>query len=161
LAALAVNLVLVFGMAVAALLLAVWAGSARIEVTGEPVTRYLGAAMQVGGVLAVAAFAEELLFRGYPLARLARPLGRVGASGWNPNVSNLGLTNIALASLVLSAAFFTPGGLPVAWGVHFGLESERLESRPDEHRAGVAGAQCGLLHAGGPPRGMGRARWME
>ena len=39
---------------------------------------------------------------------------------FNPNVSTLGLVNIGLASLVLSAAFFTPGGLPAAWGVHWG-----------------------------------------
>ncbi len=151
-----------FGMAVAALLLAVWAGSARIEVTGEPVTRYLGAAMQVGGVLAVAAFAEELLFRGYPLARLARPLGRVGASltlgvlfvalhGWNPNVSNLGLTNIALASLVLSAAFFTPGGLPVAWGVHVGWNSG-LSLGADAPVSGLSFGLPALDFAAGGPR---------
>ncbi|MEE8572380.1 MAG: CPBP family intramembrane glutamic endopeptidase, partial [Gemmatimonadota bacterium] len=71
------------------------------------------------------------LFRGYPLARLAVPLGKVGASValavvfagahlTNPEVSTLGLVNIGLASLVLSAAFFTPGGLPLAWGVHLG-----------------------------------------
>jgi hypothetical protein len=38
----------------------------------------------------------------------------------NPEVSSLGLANIGIASLVLSAAFFTRGGLPMAWGVHAG-----------------------------------------
>lgn len=119
------------GMAMAALMLAVWGGTARIVVSGGAVVGYAVAALRVGAVLLVAALAEELLFRGYPLARLAKAIGRVGASivlglvfvllhAGNPNVTRLGLTNIGLASLVLSAAFFTPGGLPLAWGLHFG-----------------------------------------
>ncbi len=118
-------------MAALALALAVVAGQARIEMTGEPVGAYVAAAGRVGVGLAVAALAEELVFRGYPLARLAEPCGRVGASVLlavafaaahlpNPDVSAVGLANIGLASLVLSAAFFTPGALPAAWGVHFG-----------------------------------------
>jgi membrane protease YdiL (CAAX protease family) len=148
-------------MALGTLVLAVLAGSARLEVTPEPVVRYLGAAVRVGLVLCVAALAEELLFRGYPLARLARSLGRVGASvalgvlfvalhTGNPNVTTLGLANIGLASLVLSAAFFTPGGLPVAWGVHFGWNSG-LGLGAD---APVSGLSFGLplldFTAGGP-----------
>lgn len=123
----------VFGLAVAfvALSIALVIGEARIEFTGEAFTAYLLVAGQVGLVLLVAALAEELLFRGYPLARLAVPVGKVGASValavvfagahiLNPEVSTLGLVNIGLASLVLSAAFFTPGGLPLAWGIHLG-----------------------------------------
>jgi len=123
----------VFGLAVAfvALSIALVIGGARIEFTGEAFTAYLVVAGQVGLVLLVAALAEELLFRGYPLARLAVPVGKVGASValavvfagahiLNPEVSTLGLVNIGLASLVLSAAFFTPGGLPLAWGIHLG-----------------------------------------
>ena len=123
----------VFGLAVAfvALSIALVIGGARIEFTGEAFTAYLLVAGQVGLVLLVAALAEELLFRGYPLARLAVPVGKVGASValavvfagahiLNPEVSTLGLVNIGLASLVLSAAFFTPGGLPLAWGIHLG-----------------------------------------
>jgi membrane protease YdiL (CAAX protease family) len=118
-------------MAALALALAVVGGGARLLLTGEPVGAYVGAAAALALGLAVAALAEELLFRGFPLARLAEPLGRVGASVLlafafaavhlaNPDVSTLGLANIVLASLVLSAAFFTPGGLPLAWGVHWG-----------------------------------------
>ena len=118
-------------MAAVALLVAVVAGGAGIAVTGEPASAYLRAAGPLLAGLASAALAEELLFRGFPLARLAEPLGKVSASVLlavvfaaahvrNPGVSALGLTNIALASLVLSAAFFTPGGLPLAWGVHWG-----------------------------------------
>jgi hypothetical protein len=38
----------------------------------------------------------------------------------NPSVVALGIVNVGLASLVLSAAFLTPGGLPLAWGLHVG-----------------------------------------
>jgi membrane protease YdiL (CAAX protease family) len=119
------------GVAATALVVAVAAGGARIEATGDPFPAYAQAAGSLLAGLAVAALAEELLFRGFPLARLAEPFGKVGASVLlavlfaaahlrNPDVSPLGLVNIALASLVLSAAFFTPGGLPMAWGVHWG-----------------------------------------
>jgi membrane protease YdiL (CAAX protease family) len=119
------------GVAATALVIAVVVGGARIEATGEPFGAYAQAAGTLLAGLAVAALAEELLFRGFPLARLAEPFGRVGASVLlaglfaaahfrNPDLSALGLVNIALASLVLSAAFFTPGGLPMAWGVHWG-----------------------------------------
>ncbi len=127
----AVGLVVGVAMAFGALLVAVVLGTARIELTGEPVSAYLPVAIEVAVGLTVAALAEELLFRGYPLVRLARAAGKVRASVvlaavfalihlWNPEVSTMGLVNIGLASLVLSAAFFTPGGLPAAWGVHFG-----------------------------------------
>ena len=118
-------------MAGGAVVLAVLPGSARLYLSGEPVSAYVTVAFRVGVVLLVAALAEELLFRGYPLARLSRALGRIAASVvlavvfagihlWNPDVSALGLVNIGLASLVLSAAFFTRGGLLAAWGVHWG-----------------------------------------
>jgi membrane protease YdiL (CAAX protease family) len=118
------------GMAVVALAVTL-VGGARLVTTGEPLAAYLGVAVPVAIGLLVAALAEELLFRGFPLQRLAQPLGKVwasvglavvfaGAHLWNPDVSTLGLVNIGLASLVLSAAFFTPGGLPLAWGVHVG-----------------------------------------
>ena len=119
------------GMALLALAAALGPGSARLDLSGEPAWAYLVAMARVGMVLAVAALAEELLFRGFPLERLARPMGRVGASValavvfaaahyGNPDATPLGFVNIGLASLVLSAAFFTPGGLPAAWGVHLG-----------------------------------------
>ena len=118
-------------MAVLALLIAMGPGSARLSLSGEPLTAYLPAALAVVIGLAVAALAEELLFRGYPLARLAQPIGKLGASvvlaaGFtavhlaNPEATSFGMINIGLASLVLSAAFFTPGGLPAAWGLHLG-----------------------------------------
>lgn len=118
------------GMAAGAVLLAVAFGGARLVFTGEPWSAYATTALSVGAALAVAALAEELLFRGFPLARLAEVLTRPGAAVLlavlfvaahlgNPDVSVPGLLNIGLASLVLSAAFFLPGGLPLAWGVHW------------------------------------------
>jgi hypothetical protein len=118
-------------MAAGAVVLAVVLGSAAIVTTGEPLTALAGVALRLVVFLGLAALVEELLFRGYPLARLARALGRAPASLafaivfaavhlGNPAVSAFGLVNIGLASLVLSAAFFAPGGLPLAWGVHFG-----------------------------------------
>lgn len=121
------------GMASAAVavILAVVVGGSALHLTGEPPVAYVSRAAAVGVVLAVAALAEELLFRGYPLQRLAEVVGRPAAVATlavlfsavhlgNPDVSTLGLANIGLASVVMSVAFFTPGGLPAAWGVHFG-----------------------------------------
>lgn len=118
-------------MAAAALAVVLASGAASLESSGEPLGSYVAAALRVSVVLLVAALAEELVFRGYPLARLSMAFGRPGASvllaavfaaghWWNPGVTALGVVNIALAGLVLSAAFFTRGGLMAAWGVHFG-----------------------------------------
>jgi hypothetical protein len=114
-----------------ALALAVAVGRVRLVTTGEPVSAYVVAVAALALALFASALGEEIVFRGYPLARLARSVGKVRASLalsvlfaamhlFNPSVTPLGIVNIALASLVLSAAFFTPGGLPAAWGVHFG-----------------------------------------
>ena len=118
------------GLAGAALLLAV-VGGARLLVGPTPGEGYVTVAAVVAVALALAALLEELLFRGFPLARLSEAVGRVGGSvvlavGFavahlgNPDVSVLALVNIALASLLLSAVFFGPGGLPAAFGVHLG-----------------------------------------
>lgn len=91
-------------------------------------------ALQVGKtltVLAPAALAEELIFRGLPLVLLAGVLGRGGAivlvgAGFglvhwgNPNVTAMGLGNIALAGLFLGLMFYTRGGLWAAFGAHIG-----------------------------------------
>jgi membrane protease YdiL (CAAX protease family) len=78
-----------------------------------------------------AALAEELMFRGFPLRRLADVLGPVPAMlllslGFaaghlgNPNIGLVAALNIALAGIWLSFAFFSPGGMALAWGLHFG-----------------------------------------
>jgi CAAX protease family protein len=91
----------------------------------------MGVAVPLVIGLAAAALLEELLFRGFPLARLREAAGRIaasivlavlfmGAHLRNPAVSSVGLANIALAALLLSAAFFSRGGLATAFGLHFG-----------------------------------------
>jgi membrane protease YdiL (CAAX protease family) len=104
---------------------------ATVRLTGEAPSAYLMHAWTVSAGLGVAALAEELVFRGFPLVSLAEVLGRgraavvfavlfAAAHAVNPQVSLLGLVNIALAALVMSAVFFGRGGLPAAWGVHLG-----------------------------------------
>ncbi len=72
-------------------------------------------------VLAPAALSEEALFRGVPLVLLAGALGRgtavvvvsiafALAHFVNPNVTMLGIGNIALAGIFLGLAFYAPGG---------------------------------------------------
>jgi len=81
--------------------------------------------------LVAAALFEELVFRGAPLVLLAQAVGRwpatlLGAVGFgiahlrNPSATLLGTANIALAAVLLSIAFWSKGGMPLAWGVHFG-----------------------------------------
>jgi hypothetical protein len=122
---------LVWGVGLAALVLGLsFLGGAQLVLTSGP-EPYLVVAAPVMIGLAFAALLEELLFRGFPLVRLADVTSRVVASvaltlvfvaaHWlNPAVSGLGLVNIGLASLLLSAVFFSPGGLPAAVGLHFG-----------------------------------------
>lgn len=122
---------LVWGVGLAALALGLaMLGGARLTLTSGP-EAYLAVAAPVGLGLACAAVLEELLFRGFPLVRLADAAGPVAASvaltllfvaaHWlNPAVSGLGFVNIGLASLLLSAVFFSPGGLPAAVGLHLG-----------------------------------------
>lgn len=127
------GLLLGIGMAVGAVSIGVMLGGGGVFWTGPP-GGYVWSALAVSGGLLLAALAEELLFRGYPLQKLARAIGPIRASvllalGFsalhlgNPEVTGLGLINIALASLVLSAVFFTPGSLAAAWGLHLGWNS--------------------------------------
>jgi len=83
-------------------------------------------------VLAPPAFSEELMFRGLPLVLLALAVGRgtalVTVAGVifalfharNPDVTMLGLGNIALAGVFLGVAFYAPGGIWTAFGAHLG-----------------------------------------
>ncbi len=100
----------------------------RLELAGWEA---LSAVLSVLGILLAAALGEELLFRGFPLARLSAAIGRLRASLalsavfallhlGNPGLTFLGGFNVMLAGLVMSAAFFGPGGLAAAWGLHFG-----------------------------------------
>ncbi|HJR51816.1 MAG TPA: CPBP family intramembrane glutamic endopeptidase [Gemmatimonadales bacterium] len=92
---------------------------------------YLGTVATTLVVLAPAALAEEVLFRGVPVVTLARAFGRGTAIVLvavafalvhlaNPNVTALAIGNIALAGIFLGLAFYAPGGIWTAWGAHLG-----------------------------------------
>jgi membrane protease YdiL (CAAX protease family) len=113
-----------------AVTLAIVPGGARLRFAHHW-SAYLSVAGPVALGLLAAALAEELAFRGFPLRRLARALGPWRATGllallfgmvhlMNPNASVFGLVNVALAGVWLSVAFFSPGGIVLGWGLHFG-----------------------------------------
>jgi len=120
----------VLGAAMAAVAIAVTlADGARVSITNLH-----GAYLPVAGAFALgllaAALSEELMFRGYPLRRLTDAVGPGAATALlavgfaaahlrNPNVSVIGVVNIALAGVWLAVAFFT-GGMGLAWGLHAG-----------------------------------------
>jgi membrane protease YdiL (CAAX protease family) len=81
--------------------------------------------------LVLAALGEELMFRGYPLRRLAEAVGAPAAMlifallfglahVRNPHATVFSTANVALAAIWLSFAFFSTGGMALAWGLHFG-----------------------------------------
>ena len=86
----------------------------------------------------------------------------------NPNVTPLGLGNIALAGIFLGLAFYAPGGIWTAWGAHLGWNA--LLAALDAPVSGLPfdipfsttrpairpGSPAGL-RPGGRPRGHGRA----
>jgi membrane protease YdiL (CAAX protease family) len=82
-------------------------------------------------LLAPAALAEEVAFRGVALVLLARVFGRWQAvlalsvlfgcaHLLNPNHTPLAISNIALAGLFLGTVFYMRGGIWAAWGAHLG-----------------------------------------
>ena len=81
--------------------------------------------------LVLAALGEELMFRGYPMRRLADAIGPLPAMlilaalfgvahARNPYATFFSTVNVALAAIWLSFAFFSAGGMALAWGLHFG-----------------------------------------
>jgi membrane protease YdiL (CAAX protease family) len=116
--------------ALAALLISVAGGAAWVRDSGGP-GEYLIQALKTVLVLAPAALSEEAIFRGVPLVLFALVLGRGAAlllvavlfalaHLTNPNVTPLGIGNIALAGVFLGVAFYAPGGIWTACGAHFG-----------------------------------------
>jgi membrane protease YdiL (CAAX protease family) len=114
------------GLAVAAL-----AGGAEWTRDAGTAGDYVGTVATTLLILAPAALAEELIFRGVPLLILAAALGRGSAVVLiavafalvhlqNPNVTALAIGNIALAGVFLGLAFYAPGGIWTAWGAHLG-----------------------------------------
>jgi membrane protease YdiL (CAAX protease family) len=117
-------------MAAVAVGLAFAGDRARVSVVPEW-SRWAQVALPLGAILLAAALAEELGFRGYPLRRLADAIGRAPAivvlaapfallHVGNPNATLFSTINVALAAVWLSFAFFSYGGMGLAWGLHFG-----------------------------------------
>ncbi len=103
---------------------------ARVQLTGDW-DIWPRVVVPLGLGLLLAALSEELMFRGYPLRRLADAIGAPAAMlilavlfGLahfdNPNATFFSTINVALAAVWLSFAFFSAGGMPLAWGLHFG-----------------------------------------
>ncbi|MGH7675848.1 MAG: lysostaphin resistance A-like protein [Gemmatimonadales bacterium] len=115
-------------LAVLAIVLAVASG-ARLGLTPDWV-RYDDILVPVAVGLFLAALFEELLFRGFPLRTMADAIGAwpatlllavgFGMAHVGQGGGFLGMVNIALAAVWLSVAFFSPGRMPAAVGLHFG-----------------------------------------
>ena len=116
-------------MASSAILLAV-VGGARVHFKGDW-SAWAGIALPLILGLIFAALGEELGFRGYPMRHLADAIGVLPAilvlalpfaiaHAWNPSATVFSTINVGLAAIWLSVAFFSQGGMPLAWGAHFG-----------------------------------------
>ncbi len=117
-------------MAMLAIGLACVSDRATVRLTGDWSVRPR-AVVPLGLGLVLAALGEELMFRGYPLRRLADAIGPLPAMlilallfgiahARNPNATFFSTVNVALAAVWLSFAFFSAGGMALAWGLHFG-----------------------------------------
>lgn len=124
---------LVFGIlpAAVAMMMGVFTAGAGWVDDGGSLSQWLAEVGRTVLILAPAALAEELMFRGLPLVVAARVLGRGRAIVLlsvlfalahlkNPDVTAAGIGNIALAGILLSLAFFSPGGMWTAVGAHLG-----------------------------------------
>jgi len=117
-------------MAAVAIGLAVALDGARVHFTGDwSLWPRVALPLIIGLVLA--ALGEELGFRGFPLRRLTNAIGVLPAMlllavlfgvahAKNPSATVFSTVNVALAAIWLSFAFFSSGGMALAWGAHFG-----------------------------------------
>jgi hypothetical protein len=150
-------------MAVLAVLLAIVVGGARVHFNVPGAVFPVGGPILLGVLLA--ALSEELLFRGYPLRRVADAIGpgrativsavAFGAAHLvNPEATVLGAVNVALAGVWLALAFFSPGGMALAWGVHIGWNATLAEL----FNAPVSGYDLAIPGAHYSP---GRYEWLD
>lgn len=114
-----------------AVLIAVVMGGLKLTVNGDVVSAIAKSLIASGGLLLIAALAEEVMFRGYPLQTLSRarlawlgalltsvPFGLVHLK--NPNViPGITFTNTALAGIWLVVAYLRTRSLWFPWGVHW------------------------------------------
>ncbi|HZA93946.1 MAG TPA: CPBP family intramembrane glutamic endopeptidase, partial [Gemmatimonadales bacterium] len=129
---LAIGLGLGAGAAGVALLAAVLVADSHWSRDAGDLGDYVSQVAKTSLVLAPAALSEEVMFRGIPLVLLAAVIGRGTAlvliAGLifalfhvlNPDITALGMGNIALAGIFLGLAFYAPGGLWTAFGAHLG-----------------------------------------
>lgn len=123
----------VFGVlpAAVAMMMGVFTAGAGWVPDGGSLGGWVGQVGKTLLILAPAALAEELMFRGLPLVVASRALGRgrailllsvlfALAHLSNPDVTAAGIGNIALAGIFLSLAFFSAGGMWTAFGAHLG-----------------------------------------
>jgi uncharacterized protein len=117
-------------MAAFAIGLAVVLDGARVHVTSDwSLWPRVALPLIIG--LVFAALGEELAFRGFPLRRLSDAFGVLPAMlvlamlfgllhAKNPSATVFSTVNVALAAIWLSIAFFSAGGMALAWGAHLG-----------------------------------------
>jgi len=107
------------------------AGGLRYTAQPGDLRGWAAAAVRTLGMLAVPAFAEEVLFRGYAFQATARVTGPLAATvagsalfaavhANNPSVGPLGFVNIFLAGVLLSAAYLKTRSLWFAGALHLG-----------------------------------------
>jgi uncharacterized protein len=117
-------------MASLAIGLAVVLDGARVHVTADW-SAWPRVALPLIVGLIFAALGEELGFRGFPLRRFSDGFGVLPAMlllavlfglvhSKNPSATVFSTVNVALAAIWLSIAFFSAGGMALAWGAHFG-----------------------------------------
>lgn len=117
--------------AMAILILGVALAGAGWRTDGGTALEWLSNLGGLVGLLAPAALAEEVIFRGLALVVLARAFGRwpavvamaalfAAAHLFNPGITLTGVANITLAGVFLGLVFYLPGGLWAATGAHLG-----------------------------------------
>lgn len=119
------------GLLGAAVLLLAVAGTARWVADDGHVAEYAVSLARALAVFAVAAAAEEVIFRGYAFQALVQGTGVwpailltsaafAAGHGSNPNVTLLGVANIFLAGIMLAVAYLRTRSLWFATALHLG-----------------------------------------
>jgi len=151
------------------------AGWARWEPVGGVGAAGVRALLGTALFLGLAAFLEELLFRGYPFRLLADRFGArpaialtsavfAAAHGANPGVSAVALGNTALAGILLGVLYWRTFSLWLVTGAHFGwnatlslladLPVSGLEMPAPGIRASLSGPEILTGGAYGPEGGL-------
>lgn len=118
------------GLLVAVLALLI-SGTLHYAAQSGTAAAWVGAVAAQAGVFAIAALAEEAIFRGYPFQVLARVGGPVAATivssilfalahGANPSIGIFALVNIFLAGILLAIAYLRTLSLWFATALHMG-----------------------------------------